>query len=322
MNASAIVTLRGVQVPVLGWIPLLGCCTRLAVILINMMVAVAPAAWARARPRTRTSMQRWSGTRLTPSLGQIAGAWGLVIVHGLVTLFLEVIALAIILFVIGLVAPHVLVIAWRAIMMPIVLMTIVRLSIIAVPLVIVTIFMTAMLTVAWFTATCNRKLSHFPFLWLLVLGNLLENASCLVGCLTLLEEGNHLEWVSRHRLVQVGELVLVHLGLGKEDLLNLLLQCSYVHCLTVVTTLKVAENLYLTLHELVHWHESRLLRSTEQANQLVTYVWESGDSLKIIPDTLVEVCLRTICIVWALLCNDAGPLSQAYALKALTHEVE
>jgi hypothetical protein len=76
------------------------------------------------------------------------------------------------------------------------------------------------------------------------------------------------------------------------------------------------------LHELVHWHESGLLRSMEPEHQLVAYVWVSGDGLKIIPDTLAKVCLRTICIVWASLCNDAGPLSQAYALKALTHEVE
>jgi hypothetical protein len=48
---------------------------------------------------------------------------------------------------------------------------------------------------------CDRKLRRFPFLWLLVLGNLLENASCLVSHLTLLKEGNHLERVSRHRLV-------------------------------------------------------------------------------------------------------------------------
>ncbi len=171
-------------------------------------------------------------------------------------------------------------------------------------------------------ATCNRKLGCFPFFWLLVFGNLLENASHLVGCLTLLEEGNHLEQVSRHLPVQVGELVLVRLGLHKEDLYTLLLCHRYIHCSTEVTTLKVAEELYSTLHELVHWHESELLRNTEPANQLVAYVRESGDGLKIIPDTLVEVCLRTISIVWGLLCNDAGPLSQAYTLKALTHEVE
>ncbi len=91
---------------------------------------------------------------------------------------------------------------------------------------------------------CNRKLNCFPFLWLLVLGDLLENASHLVGCLTLLEEGNHLERVSRHHLVQVGKLVLVRLGLRKEDLFTLLLYRGYVHCSTEVTTLKVAEKLY------------------------------------------------------------------------------
>jgi hypothetical protein len=74
--------------------------------------------------------------------------------------------------------------------------------------------------------------------------------------------------------------------------------------------------------ELMHWHESGLLGGTEPANQLGAYIWKSGDSLKVILDTLVEVCLPTICIVWALLHNDAGPLGQVYALKSLTHETE
>jgi hypothetical protein len=43
--------------------------------------------------------------------------------HGLVALFLEVISLAIILLVIGLVTPHVLVVALRAFVAPIILMT-------------------------------------------------------------------------------------------------------------------------------------------------------------------------------------------------------
>jgi hypothetical protein len=89
-----------------------------------------------------------------------------------------------------------------------------------------------------------------------------------------------------------------------------------------VATLKVAEMLYSTLHELVYRYESWLLGSMEPANQLAAYIWKSGNGLKVILDTLVEVCLCTICIVWALLCGDAGSLGQAYALKALTHETE
>ncbi len=119
-------------------------------------------------------------------------------------LFPEVIALAIILLVVGLVAPHVLVIVLRATVAPIVLIIIVGsfiTAVVSVASMIVAIFTTTILMVAWFTARCDRKLSHFPFLWLLVLGNLLKNASHLVGCLTLLEEGNHLEWVSGHHLV-------------------------------------------------------------------------------------------------------------------------
>ncbi len=201
MNASAIVTLWGVQVPALeGRI-------RPTVILVDMLIVVALAAWARARPRSRAQRRSW--TRSTSFSGWISGTWlgGLVIMHGLIAPFLGVIVLAIILLVVGHGAFWVLDITSRATAMPIVLMTIVGLSIIAVALValmIVTIFMTAMLMVAWFMATCNRKISRFLFLWLLlILGNLIKNVSRLVGCQTLLEEGNHSERVGRHRLIQV-----------------------------------------------------------------------------------------------------------------------
>ena len=115
-------------------------------------------------------------------------------------------------------------------------------------------------------------MSHFLFLRLLVLGNLLENASRLVGCLTLLKESNHLEQVGWHHLVQVGKLVPVRLRLRKEDLLTLLLRRGYIHRLTEVVTLKVAEKLHFTLHELMHPHESKLLGHTKPASQLVAYI--------------------------------------------------
>ncbi len=48
-------------------------------------------------------------------------------------------------------------------------------------------------------ATSDKKMSQFLFLWLLlILGNLIKNASRLVGCLTLLKEGNQSERVGRH----------------------------------------------------------------------------------------------------------------------------
>ncbi len=114
----------------------------------------------------------------------------------------------------------------------------------------------------------------------------------------------------------------MRLRLCKEDLFILLLCRRYVHCSTAVATLKVAEKLYLTPRELMHRHDSKYLGSAKPANQLVAYIWESGNGLKVILDTLVKICLCTICIVWTLLCDDAGPLGQAYALKALTHETE
>ncbi len=114
----------------------------------------------------------------------------------------------------------------------------------------------------------------------------------------------------------------MRLGLRKEDLFTLLLRRGYFHCLAEVATLEIAEKLNLTPHELGHWHESRLLGSTKPADQLVAYIGQPGDSLKVIPDAFVEVHLCTICIIGALLCNDVGPFSQAYILKTMTHQVK
>ncbi len=106
--------------------------------------------------------------------------------HGLITLFLEVIVLAIILLFVGLAVPRVLVVALTMIMALIVSMTIIRLMIIAITSVasmVVAIFVATVLLVARFTATCGRNMSRTLFLQLLlVLGNLLKNASRLVGC--------------------------------------------------------------------------------------------------------------------------------------------
>ncbi len=262
---------------------------------------------------------------MTPFSGQIAGTQRreLVIVHGLhITLFLEVIVLAIIPLVVGLVVPCVLVIASTTIMSSIVSMTIIRSAIVAITLVasmVIAIFVATVLLVPQFTATDSRNMSRNLFIWLLlVLGNLLKNASCLVSRLTLLKEGNHSEWVGRYRLVQVGKLVLVHLRLCKEDLFTLLLLHGYVHFLMEVVTLKVAKKLHSMPHELVHRHESRLFCYTKPANQLVANVGEPGNGLKVVPDALVKFCLCAICILRAWFCNNAGPLCQAYILKALT----
>jgi hypothetical protein len=135
-------------------------------------------------------------------------------------------------------------------------MTIVRLAIVAITLValmIVSILVAMMLLVAIFTAMRGGKMSRFLFFWLpLILGNLLVNASRFVGCLTLLNESDQLEQVSRHHLVQVGKLELMPLGLHEEDLFILFLCYGYFHRLMEVAILKIAEKLYLMPHELVH----------------------------------------------------------------------
>jgi hypothetical protein len=166
-------------------------------------------------------------------------------------------------------------------------------------------------------------MSCLLFFWLLfILGNLLKNASCFVGCLTLLEESNELERVSGHRLVKTRKLELMRLGLGKEDLFTLLLRHGCFYCSTKLAALKIVEELYSTPHELVHWHESRLLGGTKPADQLVANIWDPGNGLKVICDAFVQVCLRTVCVVGALLCKDVCSFGQTYVLKTLTHQVK
>jgi hypothetical protein len=91
----------------------------------------------------------------------------------------------------------------------------------------------------------------------------------------------------------------MRLVMREEDLFTLLLRRGYFHSLMEAATLKIAEKLYLKPHELMHWHESGLIGSTKPADQLVTYFGEPGNGLKVIPDTLVKVCLCTTCVIGA-----------------------
>jgi hypothetical protein len=106
----------------------------------------------------------------------------------------------------------------------------------------------------------------------------------------------------------------MHLGLRKEDLFTLLLSCGYLHSLTAVATVEIAD------HELMHWHEGGLLGSAKPADQLVANIGKSGNFLKVIPDAFVEVCLCTVCVGGASLGNDVCPLSQTYILKTLFNQ--
>jgi hypothetical protein len=133
--------------------------------------------------------------------------------HGLIALFFEVIALAMILLFVGLAVLTVLIIAMRTIVVLIVLMTIVRLLVIAITSVasmVAVILVARILLVAQFTVTPGMKMSCLLFFWLLfVLGNLLKNTSLFVGRLILLKESNELELVGGHRLVCICQLELI-----------------------------------------------------------------------------------------------------------------
>jgi hypothetical protein len=153
-------------------------------------------------------------------------------------------------------------------------------------------------------------MSRLLIFWLFfVLGDLLKNASHFVGHLTLLKESNELEQVSEHHLAQIRELELMRFGLRKEDLFTLLLHRGHFHQSTEVATLEIAEELYSTPHELVHWHESGLLGGMKPADQLVANIGEPGNGLKVIPDLFIKVCLCLVCVIGASLCDDISPFS-------------
>jgi hypothetical protein len=75
-------------------------------------------------------------------------------------------------------------------------------------------------------------------------------------------------------------------------------------------------------YELMHWPESGLLGSTKPVDQLVTNIGKPGNGLKGIPDAFFEVCLCTVCVIRALLCNDVCPFGQTSIPKTLIHQVK
>jgi hypothetical protein len=175
MGTSIIVVLRGVQVIALGesdW---------LAVIVSHMMVGVAPVAAAQARARSEIIERRRSWIGAKPFSGQDTRVWwrGLVLMHGLVAIYLEVIALANILLLAGLFVLVVLVFATRMIVASIVLITIVMSLVIAIALVasMVVAILAMMLPVTWVTAAWDRKMSHLLLFWPFLLLYLLKDTT-------------------------------------------------------------------------------------------------------------------------------------------------
>jgi hypothetical protein len=181
-------------------------------------------------------------------------------VHGIITLFLEVIALAIILLLVGLFLV-VLVFMTRVIVVLIVLILTVMLPVIPIALVtfMVVVVLATMLPVACITAASNGKMSRLLLFWLLFLHDLVKVSGCFIGSLTLFEKSYEPKRVGGHCFVHFCKFVLMRLWLCEEDLFGLLLCCGQLHHVTDIATVKVAEELYLTPHEFIYWHDGGLL---------------------------------------------------------------
>jgi hypothetical protein len=89
-----------------------------------------------------------------------------------------------------------------------------------------------------------------------------------------------------------------------------------------VATLEIAEELYSTPHELVHWHEGGLLGCTKPVDQLVANVGEPHECLEIISLAFDEVFERLALIIQATCRDDVQPFDQADLLEALLQEQE
>ncbi len=112
--------------------------------------------------------------------------------HVLVTLYLEVIVLAIILLLIGPFVLDDLVFTTGMIVASIVLMATVMSLVVAIALVssMVVVILATMLPIAQITAASNGKMSHLRLFWLLFLLDLVKDAGCFISSLALFKKGN------------------------------------------------------------------------------------------------------------------------------------
>ncbi len=251
------------------WILVLEGSARLAVIMGDMMVGIAPVptAWGRARMGALARRRSWAVAIPFSRQSVHAQQRGPVIMQDLIVLLLEVIAFAINFLLVGLFLV-VLLFATRMIGALIVLMATVMLLSVAIVLVasMVVMFFGMMLPVAWVTAASNKKMSRLLLFWLLLLLELVKDAGCFIGSLTLLEKGYEPKRVHGHHFVCFCKLVMMFLGLCKKELFALLLRCGQLHCLTGITTVDVAKELHLTPHKFMHRHERGFLGSAKLTN--------------------------------------------------------
>ncbi len=123
--------------------------------------------------------------------------------HGLVIVFLEMVAIVIILLLVGPFVLVILVFAIRVIVALIILMATAVLLVIAIAstALMVDAILEMMLPVALITAASNMKMSRLLLFWLLFLLDLVKDAGCFIGSLTLLKKGYMQKQVCGHCLV-------------------------------------------------------------------------------------------------------------------------
>ncbi len=187
--------------------------------------------------------------------------------HDLTILLFEVILFAVIFLLVGFFLV-VSLFATKLITAPIILMVTMVLGFITIPSValMVVVLVATMMPVIQVMLMSNRNMSHFLFLWLLLLLELVKDIGCFIGRLTLLEKGHKPKMVHGHCFVCFCKLKLMCLGLHEKDLFAFLLRCGKLHCLTEVAAVVIAEELHLMPHKLMHWHEGGLLDNAKPTN--------------------------------------------------------
>jgi hypothetical protein len=178
-----------------------------------------------------------------------------VVVHDLVVLLFDMIVFVVIFLLIG-VFLVVLFFVTRMIMASIILMaTVVSMFVMfALVALMVVAVLAMMIPVVQVMPASNRKMSCLLFLWLLLLLELVKDAGCFIGNLTLLRKSHKPKRVHGHCFVCFCKIKLMHLGLHEKNLFAFLLRCG-------------------------------------QKKLLVANVWEPNNCLEVIPGTLIEVVL-------------------------------
>jgi hypothetical protein len=157
-------------------------------------------------------------------------------------------------------------------------------------------------------------------LLLLVLLELVEDATRTISILALLEEADEWDVIIRKHLVRFRIFLLMLFWNREKNLLDFFLLCGQLHHHPKEPFLEVTKELHTATHVVMHRHERRLLSSAKPADQLVANVLEPGKYLEIISLTFDKAFEHFGIFIQATGGDDVLPFGQADLLETLLEQ--